>query len=177
MDRLRHRLPIWRGAVVDAAPPQIADGLVLGKGVAEWVGSVLGISFNLNSAEGIGWAKDGSIVMGAAFTDFNGASINMHIALVKGERFTPTFVAAMLDYPFNQAGVKRITGLVNEHNRASRRFAEHLGAAQEGILRDAAPNGNLVVYGLLKADARKWLTASYSQRLRAGGSNGRTVQG
>lgn len=162
---------------MDAAPTQIADGLVTGKGVAEWVGAVIGNQFNLNSCEGIGWARGGEIIMGAAFTDFNGASINMHIALVKGERFTPTFVAAMLDYPFNQAGVKRITGLINENNRASRRFAEHLGAVQEGILRDAAQNGNLVVYGLLKADAQKWLTASYSQRLRAGGSNGRIVQG
>lgn len=161
---------------MDAAPSRIANGLVLGQGVVEWVGAVLGNKFNLDTSEGIGWLRGGNIVMGAAFTDYNGANINMHIALVKGERFSPTFVAAIMDYPFNQSGVKRVSGLIDESNEQSRRFAEHLGAVQEGVLRDALPNGNLVVYGLLKAAAQRWLTASYSQRLRSGGLNGQSVQ-
>lgn len=161
---------------MDAAPPQIADGLVLGRGVAEWVAGVLGGKYDMAQCEGIGWARGGDIVMAAMFNNYNGAQAHMHIALVKGEPLSPTFVAAMMDYPFVQLGLKRLTGFVFESNEASRRFAEHLGAKQEAVLQDYLPNGNLVVYGLLREDAGKWLTAAYSQRLRVGGRHGRTVQ-
>lgn len=160
---------------MEAAHKRITDGMVTGNMVAQWVGAVLGHNFDLSVAQGIGWIRGGNIVAGAAFTDYNKAMINMHIAVTKGERMPPTFVAAIMDYPFVQLGVKRINGLIDESNEQSRRFAEHLGAVQECVLQDALPNGNLVVYGLLKKHAQKWLTASYSRRLRTEATDGRTV--
>lgn len=161
---------------MDSAPTQIANGLIVGKGVAEWVATVIGGHHDLSQCEGIGYARGGNIVMGAMFNNYNGAQIHMHIALTRGVPFSPTFVAAIMDYPFVQLGLKRVTGMIFESNTASRRFAEHLGAKQEVILQDYLPHGNLVVYGLFRKDAQKWLTASYSQRLRAGGPNGRNLQ-
>lgn len=150
---------------MDIAPQAISTGLVIGKGVAEWVCDQIGAPKDVSMAEGIGWARGGNIVLGAMFSTYNGASIHMHIARIRGEPFTPTWVAAIMDYPFRQLGVKRITGLIAENNGPSRRFAEHLGAHQEGVLTDALPEGNLVLYGLLKKDAQRWLTSPYSQRL------------
>ncbi len=161
---------------MDAAPQQIADGLVVGSGVAEWVASVVGGRHDLAQSEGIGYARDGNIVMGAMFSNYNGAQIHMHIALTRGVPMAPTFVAAIMDYPFVQIGVKRVTGMIFEDNEPSCRFAEHLGARKEAVLQDYLPTGNMVIYGLLREDAQKWLTASYAQRLRAGGPHGRIVQ-
>lgn len=162
---------------MDSAPRQIASGLVLGGGVVEWTATILGITVYHDTTQGIGWARNGNIVMGAMFNNYNGASIHMHIAKLHGESFSPTFIAAIMDYPFRQLGVKRVTGLVAENNHVSRRFAQHLGARMEGVLQDALPDGNLLVYGLLRKDANRWLTALYSQRLGAGGINGqRNIQ-
>lgn len=161
---------------MDAAPQQIKDGMVIGSGVAEWVGGVLRSQLHLSSCEGIGWARNGNIVMGVAFTNYNGASMHMHIAKMHGEVMPPTFVAAIMDYPFVQLGLKALFTLIDEGNGAARGFAEHLGATVQCVLQDASPNGNLVLYGLHKSNARKWLTASYSQRLRSGGINGRRIR-
>lgn len=147
---------------------QRRTGLIIGAGVAEWVCTQLDAHHDIAMAEGIGWAKNGNIVAGVLFDNYNGASINAHIAVVPGERISPTLVAAWLDYPFRQLGLKRITCLIAEENLPSRRFAEHLGAKQEVVLTDALPSGNLVIYGLLKADAKKWLTSFYSRRLKLG---------
>ena len=152
------------------------NGLCVGDGVVDWVVEKIGGSTGLKDAQGIGWRKDGKIVMGAFFHNYNKASIYMHIALTKGTALSPTFVAAIMDYPCRQLGVKRVTGLIAESNLLSRRFAEHLGAKMEGTLQDALIDGNLILYGLLRKDAAKWLTAAYSKRLIHGGSDERPVR-
>ena len=141
--------------------------LVIGDGVLDWVNKQL--SVNLGEGAGIGFTRNGEIIMGSVFNNYNTASIHMHIALKEGERLSPTFVAAIMDYPFRQLGVKRITGLIAETNIASRRFAEHLGFKFEGLLQDAIPSGNLVMYGLLKEQGDHWLTALYQRRLKPTG--------
>jgi RimJ/RimL family protein N-acetyltransferase len=139
---------------------------------------MVGHMFNPDLSVGIGWQRDGEIVCGAAFTDYNGININMHIAKLDGETFPPTFIAAIFDYPFNQVGVRRMTGLIPESNAASIAFAERVGGVREGVLRDGARDGNLVIYGLLRSEADRWLTASFARRLkRQGGSDGRNLQG
>lgn len=144
------------------------NGLVIGDSVVEWVNKQLWM--NHRDGVGIGFARNGEIVMGVIFNNYNTASIHMHIALKEGERFSPTFIAAIMDYPFRQLGLKRITGLIAEDNVASRRFAEKLGAKFEGVLQDALPSGNLVMYGLLKEQGQYWLTALYQRRLKPTGT-------
>jgi len=139
--------------------------LCVGDGVSQWVAEKLNAQAGFHGATGIGWMVDGKITAGAVFNNYNRASVHMHLA-IEG-RMPPTFVAAIMDYPFRQLGCKRITGLIAERNWASRRFAEHLGARIEGVLQDALESGNLVVYGLLRNDACKWLTAPYSRRIGA----------
>ena len=145
----------------------IPDGLAVGKGVAQWVSDTLGINLDISRCEGIGWAKGGKIICGTAYAGWNGANVWLHTVIEKGRRMSPTYVAAMIDYPFNQLKVKRCSALIDQNNQVSRDFAQHLGAAVEGVLIDATESGNLVLYGLLKKDAQRWLTASFSQRLRS----------
>jgi RimJ/RimL family protein N-acetyltransferase len=60
-------------------------------------------------------------------------------------------------YPFLQLGCNRVTGLVAATNLTARKFDEHIGFVQEGVLREGLPNGEaLIVYGMLRAECR-WI--------------------
>ena len=80
-----------------------------------------------------------------------------HIAGKPGKRWlNRDFLFAMFDYPFNQLGVNRITGLVAKKNKEARRFDEHLGFKYEGNMRHALADDDMLIYGMLKREC-KWL--------------------
>ena len=80
-----------------------------------------------------------------------------HIAGKPGRRWlTREFLFAIFDYPFNQLGVRRITGLVPKKNKDARRFDEHLGFEYEGNMRNALADDDMIIYGMLKEKC-KWL--------------------
>jgi RimJ/RimL family protein N-acetyltransferase len=139
--------------------------LVLGPGVREWVSRQTGHEYPGN-ATAIGYERHGQIVQGVVFSDYSGANIQGHLACAPGRSFFPTFVAAMVDYPFNQLGCRRITILVATQNLKSQRIVEHLGAVREGVMTDALDDDDLIVYGLLRRNAQYWLTARFSDKLK-----------
>jgi len=106
--------------------------------------------------------KDDELMAGVVFNGYTHPAICMHIA---AEKMTPTFVAVVMDYAFRQLKCKRVTGVIDRHNKASRRFALHLGAKLEGVMREASLKGDVCIYGLLRKDAEQWLTPRYKQRL------------
>lgn len=114
--------------------------------------------------EAIGLLNDDEeLVAGALFNGYDHPNILMHIAC---ERFTPGFITAIMYFPFVQLKCVRITGVIEEQNVNSRRFAEHLGARQEGVMLRAAPSGdNYCIYGLMAEDAQKWLTKRNLRKL------------
>jgi hypothetical protein len=133
-------------------------GLIVGKGVVEWVADRLGVDAFPPDTTGLGWWDYHRILMGAVYNNYNGAQVHMHLARLPGVRLSPGFVRYMLDYPFRQLKVKRITGTIAASNAASIEFAEHLGARFEGRMKDALPNDDLLIYGLPRTSAEKWLT-------------------
>lgn len=99
----------------------------------------------------------GEVIAGTWFEGFNGSNINMHVAAIPGRRWmTREFLHFSFAYPFLQLGVKRITGIVPESNAAARRFDEHIGFTLEARLKDAAPDGDLLIYRMFKDECR-WL--------------------
>lgn len=145
------------------------DGLIVGDAVVQWVAERLGVGGDREHARGIGWAKDGKIVIGAMFYNFNGAHIFMHLARDKWVRLTPTLIAAMFDYPFVQLGCQYLRVFIADHNAAAIAMARKIGGSLEAQLQDGAPGGNLLIFGLPRQDAARWLTATYSRRLSKGG--------
>lgn len=105
----------------------------------------------------IGLVRDGELVAGCLYDDYNGANVNMHIAS-DGSRswLNKEFLWYSFYYPFEQLGCKRVTGLVPSSNHDARRFDEHLGFVLEAALKDAHPDGDLLVYRMFRADCR-WL--------------------
>lgn len=142
--------------------------IVIGQEVVDWVASRTGEFGSYGAAVGIGWEKDGSLIAGVVYNDFNGVNMQMHVASDgTGKWMTREYLRVCFDYPFNQAKVKRITGLVGEGNLEARKFDEHLGFVRETTLRGAHPTGDLIVYVMWK-DKCRWLRNEnlYPRRLR-----------
>lgn len=137
--------------------------IVLGPQVIEWVAKRTNEHGNFGCAQGIGWSKKGRLIAGVVYNDFNGVNMNMHVAAEGSQWLTREFLWTCFDYPFNQAKVNRVTGLVGEGNSAAREFDEHLGFILEARLKDAHPTGDLLVYKMLKKDCR-WIGQGFEKR-------------
>jgi RimJ/RimL family protein N-acetyltransferase len=107
---------------------------------------------------------DDELVAGIVFNGYTPPSIMMHIA---ADQMTPGLIATAMHYAFVKSDCKRITGIIDQNNDKSCRFARSLGAKLEGIMRDASKTGNLCIYGLLREDAQKWLKPKYLRKLEA----------
>ena len=99
-------------------------------------------------AVAIGLPRDGVLVAGVLFDNFNGPNIWMHVAAVPGRRWlVRDYLKACFLYPFAVCGVERLWGYVNASNLEARRFDEHLGFRPQAELRGAAADGgDLIVY-------------------------------
>lgn len=129
--------------------------IVIGQGVVEWVAKRTNEFGNFGAAQGIGWLREGKIIAGTVYADWNGPNVMGHIASDGSKTWlTREFLAVMFDYPFVQLKVNRITATIGSGNVASRRFVAHLGFGLETTLKGAHPSGDLLVYRLWRQDCR-----------------------
>lgn len=129
--------------------------LVIEKSVVEWVAAQTAEFGNFGTEVGIGWEKDGRLVAGVAYANWNGVNVECHIASDRSKRWlTREYLWTIFDYPFNQLGAERITVCVGEGNRDSTRFVEHLGFILEARLRAAHPTGDLLIFCMKRQDCR-----------------------
>ncbi len=144
--------------------------IVTGQPVVEWVAQRTGEFGNFGAAVGIGVERDGVLVGGVVFNEWNGPNCNMHAAAVERSGWlTRPALWYFFDYPFNQAKVNRITALVGEGNVKSRKLTESAGFVLETSLSGADPSGDLLVYVMRRAQC-PWLNLKVpheEQRLAA----------
>jgi RimJ/RimL family protein N-acetyltransferase len=125
------------------------------KRVRDWVAERIGE--NLDDAEvAIGIEEDGELIAGVAYNMYTGAAICMNVAATPGKRWTTKeFMYAFFAYPFIQLKCRRVTGLVRMSNEAAKKFDEHVGFIQEGVIREAFEDGeDAILYGMLKSECR-----------------------
>lgn len=133
--------------------------------IARYVARKHGVLPLWHTYEGLALVNaDDELVAGCVFHGYvKDTSMVMENA---GEFYTPTFIAALMDYVFNKNNCKRLTGLIEANNAPARRFAEQIGGKLEGIMREgSARGGDLCIYGMLRADAAKWLTPRNLRKL------------
>ncbi len=129
--------------------------LVIGKEVVSWVARQTAEFGNFGTDIGIGWERDGQIIAGVAYANWNGVGVECHIASDRSRRWlTREYLWTIFDYPFNQLGAQRITVCVGEGNMDSARFVKHLGFILEARLKKAHPTGDLCIYRLLAHECR-----------------------
>lgn len=124
-----------------------------------WVGERLGINRPIKSVDptAIGVVRSGRIVAAALFTNYQPPTIEITFVTTTPRWASREMIRGILAYPFVQLECKRITAVTEACNIPARSFLERLGFRQEGIHPDAFPSGEGISYGLLRADAARWL--------------------
>ena len=125
--------------------------------IARWVGLRVDED-DFGACTTIGLEEDGNLIAGVVYNLYNGPSICMHVAAEPGKRWmTRDYLFRCFAYPFIQLDCNRVTGIVKADNLEARRFDEHLGFKQEGVIRKGAADGSdMILYGMLKEECR-WL--------------------
>lgn len=110
----------------------------------------------VSGMKGIGLEKDGELIAGALYEGFNGQNVWAHLAGKPGKRWmNRQFLWYGFHYPFNEMGVKRISGYVNASNTEARRLNEHFGYQEEARLKGAAPDGgDVILYVMWRENCR-----------------------
>ena len=129
--------------------------------VCEWVYQKTG-GFYVPGCVGIGLVRDGDLVgpnrprlvAAVAYDGYNGAQILMHARVDDPHAVTRELIWMVFSYPFEQLGVRRITGLVEKSNKSSRKLAERLGFKLEASLKTAHPTGDLLVYRMFRDECK-----------------------
>lgn len=106
--------------------------------------------------KGVGLEKDGELIAGVLYEGFNGQNVWAHLAGKPGKRWmNRQFLWYGFHYPFNEMGVKRISGYVNASNTEARRLNEHFGYQEEARLKGAAPDGgDVILYVMWRENCR-----------------------
>lgn len=135
----------------------------------EWAAARIGVSSFRSDAHAIGLVHVNDVAQPDANRDSAGRRIaavtvmdgfsecdaNMHIASDgSGLWLTREFLVRSFAYAFIQCGLRRVTGLVPAKNTEALRFDMHLGFRLEGRCRDALPDDDVLVLGMLRADCR-----------------------
>lgn len=125
--------------------------------IAPWVIDRVGLGgkYVRGTASAIGRVRDGKIIGGIYYEDYNGSNIVCHIASDGDRWLNKLFLWMIFDYPFNKLGVKRMTAPILESNKDCINFVEKLGFVREAILQDGHPKGDIYIYTLFK-DQCKW---------------------
>jgi RimJ/RimL family protein N-acetyltransferase len=111
----------------------------------------------------VGFASGSRLIAGAAFFRYNRASIEVGFASENPRWLNTVNLWQLFTYPFDQLGVRRVTAIANASNLASRTLITALGFTHEATLAQAAPDGDQLVYRMLRGDC-KWLKVASRQR-------------
>ena len=107
------------------------------------------------SFNALGLITNGQLVAGIVYNNFEGASAEMHVSAIEGSRWmTKEFLFSAFDYPFNQLGLRRVTGRIKKRNKRAAAFVKHLGFKYEGTMRHYFADDDALIFGLLRGDCR-----------------------
>ena len=117
-----------------------------------WAAGRIGIGAFRSDARGIARVnRDGSLAAVVVFDTFSSCDCNMHIASDGTRRWlTRDLLMEAFAYPFIQLGLRRVTLVVTSKNAAALEFGRKLGFEVEGVCREAMPDDDVVILGLLR---------------------------
>lgn len=97
------------------------------------------------------------LIAGVWYENFNGANMMMHVASDGSKEWmTREYLWYAFFYPFVECGCRRVTALIAASNVDSISFVDRVGFDKEATLKDAAVDGDMLVYRMFRQDC-KWL--------------------
>ena len=132
--------------------------------IAAFMCERMGIQNAFQSGRGVGMLNaplgdTPRLVAGIWFEQFNGANMMMHVAAdpdFRARWMTRELLWYTFHYPFIECGCRRVTGVISASNKEAIEFDERIGFRYEATLKDAAPDGDMLVYVMFREDCR-WL--------------------
>lgn len=149
-----------------SGPGRSAPELCAGDAVGHWVAGKLGGRYHAGASWAIGLRRGLFLCAGVIFENWNRRSITCHIAVnraVEGA-VTRRFLWAIGDYAFGQCGVEKVIGPVGSANTAAIEFDKRLGFIEEARIRDAHPDGDLVLLTVTR-DTYRYRDDRYGQQV------------
>jgi hypothetical protein len=126
--------------------------------VGPWVAHRYGGDWSPGQGTTIGLLSLGrGMIAGVIYESYNKANVNMHVAAEGTNWLTRGFLWVCFHYPFVQLGCKRVTGITPASNHRALRFNKSLGFEVEATLKDAAPDGDVVIQVMWR-DKCRWLS-------------------
>lgn len=125
--------------------------------IADWVSEKIGCpKWYGEDFNALGLEADGELVWGIVTDGYvKDVRCTMHVGGTN-QRLNREFVRACFDYVFRQLRCKVVIGPVSSANTDALRFDKHLGFKEVGRVTEGAPDGDLVLLQMTKADCR-WL--------------------
>lgn len=145
-----------------SVPTRMGWHITSGPSVGEWVCEQTGGGYHAERSNAIGLRKGDQIICGVVYENWNGRSIVCHIAIA--ERMTPSYLAAIFDYPFNVCGVDKIIAPVGSKNVKALKVVSKMGFTEEARIKDADTDGDIVFLTLTR-DACRFLGHRYGQKI------------
>lgn len=94
-----------------------------------------------STMKALGLERDGKIVAGVLYENWNGVNVWCHLAIAPGTYLGRQYLWYIFHYPFVECGMQRITVWVDQTNAESLRLVEHMGFRGEAALKGAARDG------------------------------------
>lgn len=112
--------------------------------------------FSVARTAAIGLQRDdGGICAAVLFDNYRpGASLCIHVCAEGRNWLNRDLLWAVFYFPFCELKVKKLIGIVESDNAAARKFDENLGFTLEATLKDAAPNGDILLYTMTADQCR-----------------------
>ena len=129
--------------------------------VGPWIAQQTHMVWKPEGAQTIGLDRNGEIIAGVWYEDYNHQSIMTHIAI--NGRINSWFLHVIFHYPFVQLALQKIIAPVLEENIDSIRLVKKMGFIEEARLKNVHPTGDMLFFVMDKQNC-KYLGARYGKK-------------
>jgi RimJ/RimL family protein N-acetyltransferase len=140
--------------------------------VGPWVCAQTGGEWTADDSTAIGLERNGELIAGTLYTDYNGRSVVMHTAI---QRMNRDFLWYCFHYPFVELNVQKVLGLVDSFNTPAIALDRHLGFTLEAVIREAGMQGDLMIFSMTRGQCR-WLNVARRPGVHHHGQQGQSPQ-
>ena len=109
--------------------------------VGDWVADQMPDGASWHNYYAMGAEKQGELVSGIVFENFNGHNANVHIAVSKPTKLFLQLLDHAFVYAFETCKLRRLTGLVEADNVKALQLDLHIGFKIEAVMKEAGSAG------------------------------------
>lgn len=136
--------------------------IVNGPQVGEWVVAQTEGHYAAEKSVAIGLERDGELVAGTVYENWNGESVVCHIAW---QRVTSAYLAAIYHYPYRVANVGKIIAPISSNHTRALALVSKMGFSEEARIRDAAHDSGDIVFLTQTPERCRFLEPRYGKKI------------